>query len=191
MTLPSRSIFVAVFACAFLVGNAAARATGWAVDRARSTLGFTGNQGGTPFSGHFDRWQADIDFDPAHPDLGHARVNIDMASAATGEAQRDQALPQADWLDTTHFPQAQFEAVSFVAKGGNAFDASGKLTIRGVAKTVVLPFTLDVQGNVAHAVGKLDIVRTDYGVGQGAWGNGQMVALEVSVTFDLLATRQP
>lgn len=172
---------------ALLVAGPAAAAS-WTVDTAHSKLGFTGSQSGAAFSGQFTRWDATIDFDPANPATGHATVTIDMASAKTGDVQKDQSLPEADWFSTKAFPKAVFEATSFKSKGGNQYDAVGTLTIRGIKKDVTLPFTLDVAGGKAHAVGKLDLVRTDYGVGQGAWSDGKMVALAVSVTVDLNAT---
>jgi polyisoprenoid-binding protein YceI len=167
------------------------RAAVWSVDGAKSTLGFVGNQGGSSFDGRFARWQADIDFDPAHPASGHVVVTIDMTSATTGDQEKDSALPQSDWFDAKSFPQARFEATSFHAKGGNAYEAVGTLTIRGISKDVVLPFTLDVQGNTAHCRGRLPLLRTDYGVGQGAWKGADIVGLDVTVTVDLVATAKP
>ncbi len=176
---------------AALLGAGAAQAADWTVDPAKSRLGFTGSQAGSPFEGRFSRWTARIVFDPANPTAGTAVVEIDMASAATGDLQKDESLPQADWFDAKTFPQARFEATSFRPKGGNAFEAVGSLSIRGVKKDVVLPFTLDVAGPAAHAKGKLDLVRTDYGVGQGPWKAADMVALNVAVTIDLVATSKP
>ena len=69
--------------------------------------------------------------------------------------------------------------------------APGTLTIRGMGKSVTLPFTLDVKGAQARAKGRLDIVRTDFGIGQGEWKTGDMVALQVAVVFDLEAVAKP
>ena len=167
-----------------------AQAAEWQVDGGKSSLGFVGSLSGREFEGRFKIWQADISFDPANPAAGHAKVVIDMASAATGDKQRDLALPGADWFDVKKSPQGFFEATGFTARGGNAFEAKGTLTIRGVQKDVVLPFTLDIAGDVAHAKGALDIVRTDYGVGQGDWSDGSSVALKVSILFDLSARKK-
>ena len=167
-----------------------AAAADWAVDASKSALGFTGSISGKSFDGKFKSWQAEIAFDPANPAAGHAKVTIDMASAATGDRQRDSALPDADWFDVKKAPQAVFEATGFTAKGGNQYEAAGTLTIRGIKKAVTLPFTLDIAGDEAHAKGKLDIVRTDYGVGQGDWSDASTVALGVSITFDLVAKRK-
>ncbi len=180
----------AALAIAALAGAPPAAAAGWTVDLAKSTLGFVGTQSGASFEGHFAKWQAQIDFDPANPGAGHALVTIDMGSAQTGDSQKDQSLPQSDWFNVKSFPQAVFEATSFRAKGGNAFEAVGSLTIRGMKKDVVLPFTFDLEGATGHAKGRLDLMRTDFGVGQGDWSSGQMVGLSVGVTIDIRAARQ-
>jgi polyisoprenoid-binding protein YceI len=167
-----------------------AAAADWAVDAGKSNLGFTGTISGRSFDGKFKTWAAEISFDPANPAAGHAKVTIDMTSAVTGDRQRDAALPDSDWFDAKQSPQALFEATGFTAKGGNQYEANGSLTIRGIKKAVTLPFTLDIAGDEAHAKGKLDIIRTDYGVGQGEWAAADTVALGVSITFDLVAKKK-
>ncbi len=54
-------------------------------------------------------------------------------------------------------------------KGGDAYDAVGTLTIRGVTRDVTLPFRLSTTGDEARATGHLDLVRNDFGVGQAPW----------------------
>ena len=178
-------------AAALLIGAGAAQAATWTVDPAKSRLGFTGSQTGTPFSGRFKTWTAAIDFDPAHPEAGRVSVKVDTASASTDDPQKDEALPTPDWFDASSFTTATFDAAGFSPKGGDAYETTGKLTLRGTAKDVVLPFTLTLTGDQAHAVGHAKLVRTDFGVGQGAWTSGDYVALDVAVDLDLVATRQP
>lgn len=173
-----------------LSGTAASAAT-WTVDPAKSTLGFSGQQTGEPFTGRFKTWTAAIDFDPAHPEAGHISATVDTASATTGDPQKDEALPGADWLDAAGFAKASFEAKGFTAKGGDAYETTGTLTLRGASKPVVLPFTLTIAGDQAHAVGHAKLLRTDFGVGQGAWASGDYVALDVTVDLDITATRKP
>jgi polyisoprenoid-binding protein YceI len=164
-------------------------AADWVVQTDKSHLGFSGVQTGAPFKGSFGKWTAEIGFDPAHPEAGHAKVTIDLASAHTGDTQRDAALAQSDWFDIKHFPWATFEASGFTPKGGDAYEAAGRLNIRGVAKDVALPFTLAVAGDSAMAKGHLTLVRTAFGVGQGPWTSGEWVALEVGVDFNLVAVK--
>jgi polyisoprenoid-binding protein YceI len=171
-----------------LLAPSAANAAAWQVDPAKSTLGFSGTQTGSPFTGRFKTFTAKIDFDPAHPDQGHADIVIDLASATTDDPQRDTSLPQADWFNTAAFPKAHFVATHFNAKGGKTYEAAGTLTIRDITKPVTLPFTLTIDGPTAHAKGHVQLIRTDFGVGQGDWTSGQWVGLEVDVDVDLTAT---
>ncbi|GBQ88076.1 hypothetical protein AA13595_2312 [Gluconacetobacter johannae DSM 13595] len=181
----------ALLGAALLGPSVPALAADWTIDPAHSTLAFTGTQTGAKFTGHFKSFGGTIRFDPAHPDTGHALIAIDIASAATGDAQRDEAIPGADWFNVAQFPKATFEATGFQPKGGNAYEAHGTLTIRGISHPETLPFTLDITGNVAHAKGHLDLVRSSFGVGQGPWASGQWVALEAGVDIDITAQATP
>ena len=165
-----------------------ASAADWTVDQAKSTLGFTAMQAGQPFRGRFKTWTAAIAYDPAKPEAAHVSVTIDVASATTDDAQKDAAMPEADWFAASQYAKATFEANGFVGKGGDAFETQGTLTLRGVSKPVVLPFGLVVTGNQAHMTGSAKLLRTDFGVGQGQWTSGDMVGLDVSVDIDLNAT---
>ncbi len=181
---------VLLLAVVFGLGAGGAHAAEWSVDPAKSKLGFTGTQTEAAFTGHFKTWTATIDFDPAKPESAHVAVTVDLASASTDDPQKDEAMPQPDWFDTAHFAQAKFEATGFKPTGGHGYETVGKLTLRGVTKDVTLPFTLTLTGAEAHAVGKAKLVRTDFGVGQGAWSNGQMVGLDVTVDVDLVSTKK-
>ena len=182
-----RSLAAALLIAMLATGTAHAGA--WTIDKAQSTLGFTGTQTGTPFKGRFTQYDAQISFDPQNPAAGHAVVTIDVASATTGDKQRDEAMPDADWFAAKQFPQAKFEATGFRSLGGNRYEAAGTLSIRDVDKPVVLPFTLTQNGDTATADATLTLTRTDYGVGQGAWSTGEWVALDVDVTLHLVATK--
>lgn len=176
---------------ALLLGAGTASAATWTVDPAKSKLGFSGKQTGEAFSGTFKTFAATIDFDPAKPEAAHVTVTVDTGSAATGDQQRDEAMPGEDWFSAKSFPQAKFEATGFKPLGGDKYEADGTLAIRGVSKPVVLPFTLTTSGDAAHAVGRAQLVRSAFGVGQGAWATDEYVAFEVGVDIDLTATKAP
>ncbi|MCY4507369.1 MAG: YceI family protein, partial [Acidobacteria bacterium] len=86
---------------------------------------------------------------------------------------------------------ARFEATRFVDKGQGDYAAIGTLTIRGTSRPVTLPFHLTLAGDTARAAGRVGLVRTEFGVGQGAWASGQWVALDVGVEVDIVATARP
>lgn len=173
---------------AALLAASAAHAAGWSVDPAKSTIRFAGMASGEAFSGSFKTFTATIDFDPAAPQGGHALVVVDTASAGTGDAQKDELMPSADFFDVSAFPKATFEAKGFKPLGDARYQADGTLTIRDKVLPVTLPFQFTQTGTTAHAVGSVELKRQDYGVGQNAWAADDNVASAVTVTIDLFAT---
>jgi polyisoprenoid-binding protein YceI len=190
MTANHRRLLAAVFLVLSLSAASAADGVQWKLDPAKSRLGFSGTQTGAKFEGRFAHYTTNIIFDPDHLDASHVSVTVDLASAATGDTQRDTALPNKDWFDVTHFPQARFETTTIRKLDGNAYEAAGNLTIRGVTKPISLPFILEVDGATAHVVGHAGFVRSVFGVGQGPWATGQWVALDVGIDVDIVATRE-
>lgn len=174
-----------VLACALLATPAAAADWILAPD---SSLKFAGIQTGAPFSGRFERFSAQISLDPDKLDQAKIAVEVDIASAATGDKQRDEAMPGKDWFDVAQFPKARFVSTA-VRKTDKGFEAEGELSLRGVSKPVKIPFSLTIAGDAAEARGHVDLRRDLFGVGQGEWATGDWVALEVAVDFDLKARR--
>ena len=174
-----------------LFAGSPALAASWTVQPAQSQLSFAGVQTGTPFKGSFSHWTAAISFDPGKPQSGHVELTIAMASAKTGDLQRDTAMPQADWFNASVFPEAHFEATGFVPKGGANYQTTGMLTIRGNSHKVTLPFTLLITGSQALGQGKITLQCDDFGVGQGSWSSGDWVGLNVAVNFTIVASKAP
>jgi polyisoprenoid-binding protein YceI len=189
MTLFSPKRLLLAFVLMTSFGTTPAAAAAWKLDTAKSQLSFSGTQTNVAFKGHFTRFSALIDFDPNHPETSHIAVVIDLASAVTGDIQRDGALPGSDWFDIAQFPQAKFVTTAIRKAGSDSYIATGNLVLRGVTKPVTLPFTLVITGTTAHAKGRFNLVRTLFGVGQGAWASGQWVGLNVGVDVDIVATQ--
>jgi len=164
-------------------------APGWTVDAAGSKLGFRGAMNGDAFNGLFRRWSAQIAFDPKNLAGSKAMVSVDVASAVTGDPDRDQAMPTADWFSAKTQPTAYFVTTGFKDLGGGRYQATGDLTLRGVKKPIVLPFTLAISGDTARMNGAVALNRTDFGIGQGQWKTGDVVATQVTVTIALTAHR--
>lgn len=161
----------------------------WTVDRSASRLAFRSSFNGVAFQGSFRRWDAKIKFDPRNLSTARAVVVIDVASATSGEPSRDNALPSADWFDAARFPQARFVTRRFIARSKDRYDAVGDLTIRGVRRPAVLPFTLKISGRLARMEGRLVVDRSLFGVGQGQWSGGAIVPKAVLVSVRLTARR--
>lgn len=161
----------------------------WAVSSG-STLGFATTWAGTAIEGRFERWTADIRFSPEALDKSKVSVSIDLTSAVTGDAQRDQSLGGADWFDTASHPAATFTATRFEKIGTDRYVAHGQLTIRGVSRPQRLPFSLKIEGDKARVSGVTSLDRTAFGVGQGEWKSTDQIPAEVKVSVSLAATRR-
>lgn len=164
-------------------------APAWKVD-AGSTLGFATAWGGVAIEGRFDRWNADILFSPEALDRSKVSVGIDLASAVSGDAQRDESLQGADWFGTAEHPKATFTATRFEKTGENRYVAHGTLALRGASHPLRLPFTLKIEGDKARVSGVTTLDRTAFGVGQGEWKNTDQIPAEVKVSVNLTATRR-
>jgi polyisoprenoid-binding protein YceI len=152
-----------------------------------SRLGFESSWSGQSIRGRFERWRADIVFAPEALDRSRVTVTVDVASVASGDAQRDAALPSDDWLDSAHHPQAVFTATRFRKIGEGRFVAHGSLELRGVTRPLDLPFRLDLAGDRAEARGAASLDRTAFGVGQGDFASTDQIPAKVVVDIDLVA----
>jgi polyisoprenoid-binding protein YceI len=159
----------------------------WTVDKAASKVAISSTFDGQTVGGSFRKWDADIRFDPK--DLAHssARVSIDVGSAATGDADRDSALPDTPWFFAAKYPKATFVTHSFKALGANRYAAQGDLTIRGVTKPLTLPFSLVITGDTAKMNAAVSVNRLAFGVGQGEWATTEVIPAAVQVTIALTA----
>lgn len=169
--------------------QAPAEASIWTVNQG-STLGFTTTWGGQAIEGRFDRWSADIRFSPEALDKSKVSVSIDLASAVTGDSQRDESLKGGDWFDTASHAKATFTATKFEKTGTDRYVANGQLTLRGVSRPARLPFRLQIEGDKARVSGVTSLDRTAFGVGQGEWTKTDQIPADVKVNVNLTATRR-
>lgn len=161
----------------------------WTVIAEDSVVQFTGRQTGANFTGHFERFDADIIFDPKDLESASVTARIDLASADAGSRERNDALPGKTWFFVKSFPEAIFMSEDFVMTEAGRYDAKGTLEIRGVTQPVTLPFTLDITDGRADMRATLSLDRSDFGVGQGEWASDQWIGFAVKVDIKIAATR--
>lgn len=181
----TRYLMSALFAAAAVISLAVA-ATRWNMQPRQSTLSFLATQAGASFEGTFDRFTADIAFDPA--DLAGSRfdVRIDLNAVNTRDRERDDLLKGPDLFAVERWPTSRYVAERFRARGGERYSASGKLTLRDVTREVPLEFTFEKTEGGAWLKGSARLNRLDFGVGQGEWRDTATVANEVEIRFALL-----
>ena len=185
-----RFVFNVLAFLSVAITSAHAAPASWIVDPAKSSLTFAVVVNGQNVTGTFPGFGALISF--AADDLTHssAKITMDMTGVNSGDSTRDATLRQPDWFNVLDFPQAVFQTTSIVSNGGNNYVANGTLKMKGVAKPVVLPFSLDIKGDVAAMKGATILKRLEFGVGTGSnFATAKPVALDVKVMVNITAKR--
>src|SRR5690349_9023359 len=166
-----RSVNRVVFSVLLATVGLASAAIHWRMEPTASQLTFVGKQAGAEFTGKFERFTADIQFDPKDLATSKFIVDIEMGSVNSKDKERDDTLKGNDLFNVKRWPKGRYVAETFTAKGGDEFSAIGKLTIRDVTREVPIDFTftLDPAGKNAWLKGSAKLKRLDFGVGQGEW----------------------
>jgi polyisoprenoid-binding protein YceI len=177
-------------------GLAAAETPRWTVDGKNSRITFASKQMGVTIPGRFERFTATIHFDPGDLAGSKASIEIDIASVSTPNRDIETEIKREPWFDAARHPTARFETSAFTHKGGERYDAAGRLTLRGVTQAITLPATIrvaddpDRPGSMrAQASGDVTVSRTAFGIGQGQWRDVAVVADEVVIHIEIVARR--
>jgi polyisoprenoid-binding protein YceI len=165
------------------------------VDAAHSEVTFQVRHLLTKVRGRFSKFDGEIRFDVADPTRSSVIVTIQADSVDTSQPDRDTHLRTGDFFKVDEFPTLTFASERIVSKGGDAYDVTGALTIRGVTKPVT--FAVDYLGvakdpwggeRIAFE-GEATINRKDFGVNWNAAleTGGFLVGDEVRISLSIQA----
>lgn len=158
------------------------------VQSQQSSISFSYQQMGVSMDGRFRKFTGQLAFDPAQPAKARAAIDIDLASIDTGAAESDEEVAGKSWFHIANFPKATFASTAVKAIGGNRYEVSGRLSIKGRSKDIVVPATFTQQGNNGVFAGSFTIRRGDFAIGEGPWAKFDIVANDVQVKFRIAAT---
>lgn len=153
-----------------------------------STLGFSGKFQGQQFDGSFGKFDAAISYDPANLATAKFDVTVDVATAKTGDGDRDKALPTSDFFDASKFPKAHYVTTGFTKNAKGDIVANGNLTLHGITKPVQLKVVFNPAAGGARLSVTGSLKRLDFGVGSGDYKDTSTIADDVLVngTLNLL-----
>jgi len=164
-------------------------AASWIVDKAASRLTFKGLMDAAPFDGVFRSWAAKIAFDPKNLKGSKAVITVDTESALTGQPIKDQALPNAEWLNISRYPQAVLVTRAITEVSPGRYQAVADVKIRGFAHRTTVPFTVSITRDAGRMDATLTLDRRDFHIGEGPWRSPPPVAPAFQVTMRLVAKR--
>ena len=170
-----------------------AATTKYETDAAHSNVGFSIPIAGglSHVRGKFTDFNVVIVYDDKDISKSSVEAVIKATSVDTGIERRDAHLRTADFFDVEKNPEITFKS-SRIEKKGKDFIAHGTFTMRGVAKEIALPFTINgvardekTGKTTLGATAKTTINRKDYGVNFSQPNNpnflGDMVEIELNI----------
>jgi polyisoprenoid-binding protein YceI len=120
-----------------------------------------------------------------------ARIDIDVGSIDTGSAEANEEVVGKLWFNAKAFPTASFVSTGIKVLGGNRYQASGKLTLKGKTQDVSIPVTFQADGSHGMFDGAFTIKRLDYLIGEGEWTDVSAVADEIQIKFHIVVNAAP
>lgn len=153
----------------------------------KSAINFTYKQMGVAVDGKFKRFSSQLAFDPARPASASASFDVELASVDTGAPEGDDEVAGKPWFNTKAFPSARFVSTGVKPLGGNKYEVTGQLSIKGKTQPVVVPATFTAQGKTAAFDGSFTIRRADFAIGEGSWAKFDIVANDVLIKFHITA----
>ncbi|MFJ8932566.1 MULTISPECIES: YceI family protein [unclassified Streptomyces] len=172
----------------------------WMVDPAHSRIGFSVRHAMvTTVRGAFAEYQSRLYFDGDDPSRSSAELVLATASVDTGVEQRDAHVVGRDFLNASQYPRMTFKSTAVELAGDDVYRMHGDLTIKDIARPVVLEltyigFVTDAFGDERVGFdGTTTINRTDWGLTYNARlaQGGNMVSEKVRLQFDIAAIRTP
>jgi polyisoprenoid-binding protein YceI len=186
---------IAILIFTFLSFSTISVSQNFTFDEGHTFVQFSVNRfGAVNVIGRFNAFNGTLTFDEANQMISQADFSIDVESIDTGHKVRDGHLQGAIWLDVENHPQITFSASSF-SKTETGFNATGLLTIKGVAKEVEIPFQMrgpEVDPSQTKAIGvstEIMINRHDYGISLSKLMNNGLpfIGNEVKIRIEALA----
>ncbi len=88
--------------------------------------------------GRFNTFSGKFNYDEQDPAASKVKVEIDVGSVDTNEAERDKHLRGENYLDTDRYPKATFVSTGFKQLADGKYELTGDLTLHGVTKPITI-----------------------------------------------------
>lgn len=170
----------------------------YTLDASHTRIGFVARHAMvTKVRGAFNDFEGTIHIDGAEPAKSSATVTIKAASIDTRNAQRDDHIRSADFLELDKYPEITFVSREVAQTGDSTFEVTGDLTVKDVTRPVTVEFeyegtATDPFGNVRVGFeGSVTISRKDFGI---TWNaaletGGVLVSDKIVLEFEVSAIK--
>lgn len=161
--------FAEKFSGSNIVNQAQDKNGTYSFDKTHSFIGFqVKHYGLIDVPGYFRDFTGTVNYDETDPSKSSVEFSAKMTSVDTGVAKRDEHLRNADFFEVEKFPEMTFKSTK-IAKNGNQWTMTGDFTMKGVTKSITVPFNVTgvIQQRNGMKMGltaETSINRRDFGV---------------------------
>jgi polyisoprenoid-binding protein YceI len=153
----------------------------------KSAINFQSKQMGVAVQGRFPKFSAQLAFDPAKPEAAKVSMTIDTSAIDAGSKDANDEVVGKQWFNVKMFPTATFTSSTVKALGGNKYEVSGPLSIKGKSQPIKAAVTFKTDGANGIFDGSFTLKRLDFAIGEGPWADVDTVANDVQVNFHVVA----
>ncbi len=169
------------------------------IDPVHTWVGFTVSHFFTKVPGYFGKVKGTIVVDREHLENSTVEAVIEVASITTNTKMRDDDLRSTNFFAAATFPAMIFKSQAWKSTGGDTYDVTGILTMKNVAKEVVLKVTsLGFGPGMKGAAisgwqASTTLDRRDFNITaeQGAVGNSVDVVINIEADLRINASATP
>lgn len=175
--MKTRQFLAGLVAVAIVAGSSAfigpKKATAYKVDTQKSILNWNGKKVTGEHSGTVKLSEGTLAVDGGK--LTGGAFTFDMNSIVCTDltdagynAKFIGHMKSEDFFNTAKFPTSTFKITKVTPKGGDAYDITGNMTIKGITNAVTFPATVKATAAGVEATGKATLDRTKYDIRYGS-----------------------
>jgi polyisoprenoid-binding protein YceI len=157
--------FILSFLLLLVSVTAYAQTKPYIVDKAHSQINFIGEAKFISAHGFFDKWEAEVMFDPANIEGSSFKITIEAASINTRVQRRDEHLRSKDFFEVEKYPQITLVSKKISKIADQKYKITADLTLHGVTKEIEVPITqVFYENNRGRFRANFEINRRDFGI---------------------------
>ena len=119
----------------------------------------------------------------ADPTTWSLEGNAAPGTISTGIELRDKHLKKKDYFDIINYPTIILQSTQIKTKGKSNYEGRFTLSVKGISKNVIIPFTILNKENGINITAEFTINRLDYGLGEESSILSDKVIIKVSAVF--------
>jgi polyisoprenoid-binding protein YceI len=153
----------------------------WKPDTTNAKINFSVKGPFGTVHGDFKGLKATINFNEKDLSSSSVTATIDAKTVSSGISKRNSDLRNEEkWLNTNTHPLISFHSKK-IEKTEKGFKATGDLTLKGITKTIEIPFTFTPNESGGLFKGQFAIKRGDYKIGKPGGSVGDLITINLEV----------